>query len=1439
MILQRTFFLLLFYVSLKLLKHVEGSNHVFPEFEFTKEPSDIFMKENESGLLLCSASTTSTASPVEYKWKRNGHYLQYPDFNGRRRLLSNGSLHFSWIYNSLTDPRDEGIYQCVADVKGLGKIVSKTAVLIVKDPPSFELEPSDLQVFLGQTAAFQCLLETPDNSEEELSSDNIQWLKDDQPLILNHRISIKPSGMLEIINVEPSDRAKYSCVYGEELKSRSGKLTIDLDSASSLVNSPPNFIVKPRNRAVLQGTTLILDCAANGVPQPEITWLKDGASLDMSHLDSRLTKLGKGSLKIQDLNAETDSGAYQCRAENTEDSQDVTAIVEVHSAPEFVVRPSNQMCSAKGDITFECKVQSFPPAKVQWYKNGELIVTSDYFQIVDGSNLRILGLLDSDAGMYQCMATNSVGNVQSSAQLKVISNVVSPSLSSVSSSLDSSPSNDDQGSFIFLDTPSAPIDFHVAIAATRFITLTWSSPLNPEGTILGYTVYYKEKGSERERVMNSTRGELSEVNIQGLTPGTSYEFRVLAFNENGRGEYSEMITVSTQDDIDVPGPVRNLRCRPTASFSILVAWDTPSTDTGFITQYKVCHRQGEYGFERSTIVKKMKYHLTDLREYTDYTFWVSASNANGEGVHSEEIKCMTYSDIPADPPTNVTLEAASSRSILLRWEPPPKESQNGIISGYKLRYKKKGRGKSEIFTTDASRRLFVIPKLFVGTEYQVKIAAMTVNGTGPSTPWLSISTFDSDRDESIVPNQPSSIRVRAMDDEIAITWTPPKDSQILVRGYRMGWGKGVPDEYIHVVDEKQRFFRITDLKPNSEYVISLRAYNNIGDGRPIYETVRTQEEYEEEVLTPLLPPVGLHTIVLSSYSIVLTWVDSSLPKNQVVSDYRYYIVRYAPVNKSPIKYQYRNSTDLNCMIDDLRANAEYEFTVKIIKGRRMSPWSLVAMNKTLEAEPSSAPRDLIIDSVGDGTVELSWIAPKYPNGRINGYIIQYTKNRKAAEIEWYVEAVVGAETEATLNGLDMDAKYFFKMSARNNKGYGPTSQVVSFKTPKDPAKSYSRANENVSPMILYAIFGVGAGIIIVLIIGGTLLVRSKITASIPNENRHNKNYIHNDVGHGGPSAREKLNPPPPDLWIGHDQLELKAIDGDETGETTLGRSTPDYRSASSMDRSRFNGPFSAVVSSQTNGSCNGSGTYIRSQYSLDPPSLRSNNPVMSLESPDDLPPPGYDPSLCAPSEDCPSSTMGDLPWNHTTASSSIDGSSTANQSGSGAIISQLPPMYLSSAMSTTSSDNSSSVSSATRNSKFPLKSFRAPSPNSSHQPKNPLRPTPSSPFKRPLIGSLNMGGLLKLGSISSESPSSCSSSSTGASSSSNQNSNSQYSTGHLPAIADVRSPDVLHPQNGPCDCLSHPIPHSLSTEELNADLKNLEGLMKDLSSMGPSNQFNC
>ncbi|KAJ8415634.1 hypothetical protein AAFF_G00426140 [Aldrovandia affinis] len=69
------------------------------------------------------------------------------------------------------------------------------------------------------------------------------------------------------------------------------------------------------------------------------------------------------------------------------------------------------------DIKLECAVTGKPTPAVHWVKNGEMVVPSDYFQIVDVSNLKILGLVKSDEGFYQCVAENEAGSAQASAQL--------------------------------------------------------------------------------------------------------------------------------------------------------------------------------------------------------------------------------------------------------------------------------------------------------------------------------------------------------------------------------------------------------------------------------------------------------------------------------------------------------------------------------------------------------------------------------------------------------------------------------------------------------------------------------------------------------------------------------------------------------------------------------------------------------------------------------------------------------------------------------------------------------------------------------------------------------------------------------------------------------------------------------------------------------------
>ena len=226
-----------------------------------------------------------------------------------------------------------------------------------------------------------------------------------------------------------------------------------------------------------------------------------------------------------------------------------------------------------------------------------------------------------------------------------------------------------------------------------------------------------------------------------------------------------------------------------------------------------------------------------------------------------------------------------------------------------------------------------------------------------------------------------------------------------------------------------------------------------------------------------------------------------------------------------------------------------------------------------------------------------------------------------------------------------------------------------------------------------------------------------------------------------------------------------------------------------------------------------------------------------MTSPEDhlAPLPGYDPSFtCTAPSDGPPSTIGDPDVSHSGAGSIL------GISASGAIPAQppqVPPTYLSSAMSTSSGD-SSSVTAASSNHNN-LNNARRQSSGShssthlrsfSNQPKSKSTwiyistlwtsiisftdPTPSSPFKKPLMGNLNTSafGFSSNGSDSGSSMATTASAASSASSSSKRPPSITDSpfqsvhSGHLPTIADVRSPGVLHCQDGPsCDCISHPM----------------------------------
>ena len=62
-----------------------------------------------------------------------------------------------------------------------------------------------------------------------------------------------------------------------------------------------------------------------------------------------------------------------------------------------------------------------------------------------------------------------------------------------------------------------------------------------------------------------------------------------------------------------------------------------------------------------------------------------------------------------------------------------------------------------------------------------------------------------------MPGKPVSLKVRPTSSSIGVNWSPPLNSSIIVRGYILGYGQGVPDVYKVVIDARQKYYNIKDL----------------------------------------------------------------------------------------------------------------------------------------------------------------------------------------------------------------------------------------------------------------------------------------------------------------------------------------------------------------------------------------------------------------------------------------------------------------------------------------------------------------------------------------------------------------------------------------------------------------------------------------------------
>ena len=81
------------------------------------------------------------------------------------------------------------------------------------------------------------------------------------------------------------------------------------------------------------------------------------------------------------------------------------------------------------------------------------------------------------------------------------------------------------------------------------------------------------------------------------------------------------------------------------------------------------------------------------------------------------------------------MTAITSTSVTASWELPPPDDRNGIISGFKLFYKKRGSSGSQTVpcVNSVSTRNKVVTGLDEYTEYEFQVLAYTSVGDGPNS----------------------------------------------------------------------------------------------------------------------------------------------------------------------------------------------------------------------------------------------------------------------------------------------------------------------------------------------------------------------------------------------------------------------------------------------------------------------------------------------------------------------------------------------------------------------------------------------------------------------------------------------------------------------------------------------------------------------------------
>ncbi|XP_061744736.1 protein tyrosine phosphatase receptor type Fa isoform X4 [Nerophis ophidion] len=777
------------------------------------------------------------------------------------------------------------------------------------------------------------------------------------------------------------------------------------------------------------------------------------------------------------------------------------------SSPSFLKSPDDQTGISGGVASFVCQAAGEPTPRITWMKKGKK-VSSQRFEVIEfddgsGSVLRIQPLrTHRDEAIYECTATNSAGEINTSAKLTVLEEDqiphgfptidMGPQLKVVertrtATMLCAASGNPDPEIFWlkdFLPVDVGASDGRIKQLRSGALQIEQSEEsdqgkyecvaINSAGTRYSApaNLYVRVRRVPPRFSIPPTHHEVmpgGSVNLTCVAVGAPMPYVKWMSGEAELTPEDEMpigrnvlelanirqsanytcVAISSLGMIDttaqitvkaLPKPPTSLIVTETTATSVTLTWDSgnPEPVSYYVIQYRP--KVSENGFQEVDGVATTRYSIGGLSPFSQYEFRVMAVNNVGRGLPGTIVDTRTSEQAPSSPPLHVQARMLSPSTMLVQWEPP--EEANGQIRGYRVYYSSDQEAPLSAWqkhNTDDSQ-LTTVADLTPDLTYSVRVLGFTSVGDGPPSDVLLIKT------QQGVPAQPSGLEAEAeLDSRIMLSWLWPVQDPVV--GFELlYWEANNPQDKHSVTFEPSGSYAVDGLKPDTVYMFSLAARSEMGLGvftRPIQgRTVQSM---------PGAPPRKVEADALNSTAVRVSW-KPPLPVKQH-GQIRGYQIIYSRLEKGephgqPLIMDVSLPEAQEALLTGLLPETSYSVTVAAYTTKGDGARSKAKVVTTSGAVPGK-PTMMISTTIGN-TALIQWQPPKEMVGEHVGYQLQY---KRAEEDAFTVRDFRKSDDHFTVTGLHKGATYVFKLCAKNRAGNGE-EYAKEVSTPEDVPGSY-------------------------------------------------------------------------------------------------------------------------------------------------------------------------------------------------------------------------------------------------------------------------------------------------------------------------------------------------------------------------------------------------